>query len=145
MIFLGLCVIVAGKWHRGERQRLWRLMVADRRYRNHCCRSFLFLCRSLCIILYSSPSWQTSRNLAVHLTTLWNSRISRHCDVAFDTSKRMVGGLKVVRGGKREKGRRKREVRVEWEVRSGDSVGKRGIDWGKRSHGAARQSGVASG
>lgn len=70
MIFLGLCVIVAGKRHRGERQRLWRLMVADRRYRNHCCRSFLFLCRSLCIILYSSPSWQTSRNLAVHLTTL---------------------------------------------------------------------------
>lgn len=57
----------------------------------------------------------------------------------------MVGGLKVVRGGKREKGRRKREVRVEWEVRSEDSVGKRGIDWGKRSHGAARQSGVASG
>lgn len=58
----------------------------------------------------------------------------------------MVGGLKVARGrGGGEKRERKKKESWVGEVRSGDSVGKRGIDWGKRSHGAARQSGVASG
>lgn len=49
------------------------------------------------------------------------------------------------RGEKERKKEERERYELRWEVRSGDSVGKRGIDWGKRSHGAARQSGVASG